>query len=323
MPNQRFRTKIRQLKEQAILRVKQEFGAILCEFIKRTFKMWERFGLHLTMNHYYEPVPDTRKLKDTLWQVPSKLVGLDMNDPLQLNLLSRFVAKYKQEYDRFPIDKPELSHVFYLTNPAIPVVDGEILYCMIRDVKPRKIIEIGSGYSTYLSAQALLQNQEDDPLHACELIAIEPYPNQVLQKGFPGFSRLIQKPVQEVPLAEFESLNEGDILFIDSSHILKIGSDVQYEYLEILPRLKRGVFVHIHDIHFPFEYPKGLVLQSRRFWNEQYLRQAFLAFNDCFQILWASHYMLMHHSEILAAAFDRSFHLPNCWPSSCWIRRVR
>jgi hypothetical protein len=304
------------------LKAKQTYGGLVCEFIKQTFPLWERLGVHLTMNHYDEPVPDTRRLRETLWSRPSELAGLDMREQEQLALLTRLAARFKGEYDRFPVDAPPTPHAFCLNNGGFPGVDAEILYGMIREFKPRRIIEIGSGNSTYLSAQAILKNQEDDPRCACELIAIEPYPNAVLQAGFPGLSRLNPRPVQDVPLDEFKRLEASDILFIDSSHVLKIGSDVHYEYLEILPRLPVGVLVHIHDIFFPAEYPKDLVLGSRRFWTEQYLVQAFLAFNESFKIFWAGNYLHVTHPDALAAAFG-SYDRAGRWPGSLWIQRVK
>jgi predicted O-methyltransferase YrrM len=171
---------------------------------------------------------------------------------------------------------------------------------MIRHFKPKRIIEIGSGYSTRLSAQAILKNREINASYECELTAIEPYPSEVLRTGFPGLSRLITDEVQSVSLAEFEKLEEKDILFIDSSHVLCIGSDVQYEILDILPRLKKGVIVHFHDIFFPLEYHQEWVLKEMRFWSEQYLLQAFLMFNDSFKVLWTGAYMILNHPDIVA-----------------------
>lgn len=303
------------------LRAKQLYGGLLCEFIKQTFPWWERLGVHLTLNHYYEPVPDTRRLKEELWTAESELAGLNMHEAAQLALLSQFRQRYQREYEAFPVDAPASPHGFYLRNPGFPAVDAEMLYCMIRDRKPRRIIEIGSGNSTYLAAQAVLKNEEEDGLR-CELVAIEPYPNPVLREGFPGLSRLVDRKVQDVPLREFQLLEANDILFIDSSHVLKIGSDVQYEYLEIVPRLRPGVLAHVHDIFFPLEYPKDCVLGSRRFWTEQYLVQAFLAFNEHFEILWAGNYMHVKHPEALEQAFS-SYGRAGRWPGSLWFRRVR
>ncbi|MBF0244715.1 MAG: class I SAM-dependent methyltransferase, partial [Planctomycetes bacterium] len=142
---------------------------------------------------------------------------------------------------------------YHIRNGSFECVDGEILYSMIRHFKPAHIIEIGSGASTSLSGKAALRNREDG--HACSFVAYEPYPRGALKKGIPGLDELRKIRIEKVALSEFSSLGANDILFIDSTHVLKIGSDVQYIYLEILPRLAKGVIVHIHDIFLPNEYP--------------------------------------------------------------------
>jgi hypothetical protein len=192
---------------------------------------------------------------------------------------------------------------------------------MIRYFRPGIVFEIGSGNSTYLAAQAILKNK-DETSHDCALIACEPYPNKVLRRGVPGLTSLRITPVQQVPLSEFTLLQENDILFIDSSHVLKIGSDVQYEYLEVLPRLNRGVLVHVHDIFLPAEYPKAAVRKQLCFWTEQYLLQAFLAFNDAFEIVWAASYMHFKYPERLEEAFS-SYKRGETWPGSFWMRKIK
>lgn len=279
-------------------------------------------GFHITPNSFYQPIPDTRRLKDDLWSKHSELVGIDINERKQLELLSLFASKFKAEYERFPRKKTNKPAEFYLRNESFESVDAEVLYCMIRHFKPRKIYEIGSGYSTYLSAQAVRKNEQEDSRYRCELVAIEPYPNEILRAGFPGLSRLVSREVQDVPLSEFEKLTESDILFIDSSHVLRIGNDVQYEYLELLPRLNKGVIVHVHDIFLPAEYPKEWVLRDHRFWTEQYLLQAFLAFNDSFEVLWAGSYMHLNYPDELEEAFS-SYRKDQTWPGSFYIRKTR
>lgn len=194
---------------------------------------------------------------------------------------------------------------------------------MIRYYKPKRVIEVGSGNSTLLSAQAILKNKQEDPSYDCQLMAVEPYPTDYLTEGFPGFSNLISKKVQETSLSDFESLEAGDILFIDSSHVLKIGSDVQYLYLELIPRLKKGVIVHCHDIFLPAEYPKEWVTEEHRFWSEQYLLQAFLAFNESFQILWAGQFMHLHHPELLENSFSSYNRMSKNSPGSLWLQKIK
>ncbi|TFF90911.1 MAG: class I SAM-dependent methyltransferase [Promethearchaeota archaeon] len=311
------------------------------KYLRNIFNLGQKLGLHIIPNHYYYPVPDTRFLTTKTFTSRSELIGINMNVNEQLELLNKFNANYAKEFNDFPRFRTKIPHQYYVTNGNFRSVDGEILYCMIRDFKPKKIIEIGSGYSTFCSAQAILKNEEEDKNYSCELIAIEPYPNKILQQGFPGLTEVMIKNLQDVPIKFFKKLTENDILFIDSSHILNIGNDVYLEYLEILPRLNKGVLVHIHDIFLPAEYPPEWVLNLLRFFNEQYLLQSFLCFNDDFKILWASKYMQMEHSEKLENIFksfkrDRTElnkmgpdmlefkkRWPIEWPTSFWIKRIR
>jgi hypothetical protein len=267
------------------------------------------------------PLQTPESLPETLWTRQSELVGLDMNDNFQLNLLTIFFEKYRLEYSAFPRGAVQVPSQFTLSNSAFGSVDAEVSYCMIRHFKPKRIIEIGSGNSTYLSAQAILKNKELDAKYDCELTAIEPYPNETLQHGFPGLSRLVVKKAEEVPLSEFSVLEENDILFIDSSHILTTGGDVAYEYLEVLPRVKRGVVVHCHDIFFPSEYPRDWVVKQNRYYSEQYLLQAFLSFNSSFKVLWAGSYMHFKHPDKLESAFS-SYNKKSAWPGSIWLQRT-
>jgi hypothetical protein len=295
----------------------QEF---LCLFLNKSFGIWERLGIHIIPNHFYQPIPEVRSLDEKIWDSPSKLIGIDIADESQILLLAQLQKNFKNEYDSFPISRTDRPHIYYINNGGFESVDGEILYSVIRQFHPRRIIEIGSGNSTYLSAQAIQRNKEEDSDYDCELIAIEPYPNEVLLNGFQNLSRLIKRPVQEVPFSIFETLNENDVLFIDSSHVLNIGGDVQYEFNEILPRLKKGVLVHIHDIFLPYEYSKKWVCQDHRFWTEQYLLQAFLTFNTTFKIIWAGHYMHRKYPELLEKAFN-SYNQQKTRPGSFWIRK--
>jgi len=297
------------------------YGTALRRLTRVTFPLWQQLGVHVTPVHYYQPIPDTRALTDSVWEGRSELVGVDLNQSAQLKLLDEFSAGWKQEYEKFPRSKEHVQHSqFYMDNSAFTSVDAEVLYCMIRMFKPRKIIEIGSGYSTLLSAQAILRNKAEIGL-SCELLACDPYPSEFLVKGFPGLAGVVQKRVEEIPLSFFASLVENDILFIDSSHVLKIGGDVQFEFLEILPRLANGVLVHVHDIFLPAEYLKEWVKHDREFFSEQYLLQAFLTFNKSFRVLWAASYMHLNHPEKLEAAFC-SYERTQRWPGSFWIQRV-
>jgi predicted O-methyltransferase YrrM len=284
------------------------------------FNLFQKLGVHLTPVRYYSPIPDTRSLKDELWIQRSNMTGVRLDGDKQMTLLRDFSREYKGEYSQLPFHPTNVPHEHYLAYRRFGSCDGEVLYCMIRKFKPARIIEIGSGNTTYLMAQALLRNREETG-RDFQLTAFDPYPNNVVQAGFPGLSKCIKAGVEDVPLSAFAELDANDVLFIDSSHALRIGGDVQYEYREIIPSLRTGVLVHSHDIYLPAEYPKKLVMERKIFWGEQYLLQAFLAFNDSFSVEWAGSYMHLKHPEELEAAFP-SYVRDYCWPSSFWMRRV-
>jgi predicted O-methyltransferase YrrM len=191
-------------------------------------------------------------------------------------------------------------------------VDALVAYCMVRHFQPRLIIEVGSGFSSLVLGDAVAKNTDSS------LICIEPFPREFLREGFPGLQSLIEQKVQDIDLDFFAQLESRDILFIDSSHTVKIGGDVNYLFLEVLPRLKPGVIVHVHDIFLPFEYRRDWVLDEFRFWTEQYLLQAFLTFNSEFEVLMANNYLNQYHEEALKAAFPD---LSSWGGGSFWMRR--
>lgn len=320
------------------LTMKKRVGRQLTPVLRVIFRVFQLMGFHIVRNHFYEPVPDTRFLKEDLWLNNSGLAGVEINDQNQLKLLKEVIAKYVGECD-FSESKKQEQYEFHLSNGLFESLDAEVLYCFVRNFKPQKVIEIGSGYSTYLSASAALMNRKKDRVNT-EVISIEPYPNKILSKGFPGLKQLICKKVEEVDIQFFQELNENDILFIDTSHVVKIGNDVLYIYLQILPLLKKGVIIHIHDIFLPAHYPKQWVIGRHVFWTEQYLLQAFLSFNNSFEVVWASSYMSMKYQDILEEIFvswkgsykrlsqkDRREILTrdgkNVWPVSFWLRKLR
>jgi hypothetical protein len=301
--------------------VATQVAAILKRFAfdPRYFDLWQSNGYHVKPLNFYSPLPNTKELPDELWTRKADAPGINWNETAQLHLLEQFSEHYHQEYQLFPRTKPVGKPRFYFGNVSFESVDAEILYCMVRSLKPKRVVEIGSGYSTLLAAEALSRNSQEG--HVGKLTAIEPFPPPFLSEELPYRIELIAQPVQSVSLDFFKSLAANDILVIDSSHVCKVGSDVQYEFLELLPRLAPEVIVHVHDIFLPAEYPETWVKDWHRFWNEQYLLQAFLSFNQHFEILWGGSYMHLHHSDRLSRAFS-SYNPQENWPASFWLKRV-
>ena len=274
---------------------------------RELFLDWERHGFHVTPVHFYEPIPDTQSLPETLWSQPSELVGINMNDSMQLDLLQNHFSKFRGEYESFPAEPPP--------GQLWPFRGTDVLvaYCMVRHFQPRRIIEVGSGFSSLVLGQAAAKNKNSS------LICIDPFPGELLRNGsIPALQSLIEAKVQNLDMEFFSQLEWGDILFIDSSHTVKIGGDVNYLFLEVLPRLKAGVIVHVHDIFFPFEYRRDWMLEELRFWTEQYLLQAFLIFNPAFEVLMANSYLNHYYPSDLKAAFPN---LRRWIGGSFWMRR--
>jgi hypothetical protein len=283
------------------------------------FRLWEKRGMHVTPVHFYSPIPDTRTLPEELWEHRSQVVGIELNVKSQLALLRDAFPVFRDEYDRFPFDPTDKEYEYYFNNPQFGGTDGLVLYCAVRHFKPSLIIEVGSGFSSRVSAQAALANGDT------RLICVEPYfdgteRHEVLRRGFPGLTSLVSEKVEDLDYAFFDQLESGDILFIDTSHVVRIGGDVTFLILEVLPRLKPGVLVHVHDIFLPFEYPRDWVHDMARFYNEQYLLQAFLAFNSEFEVVFTNHYLGRVHLDAFRATFPRS---PWWGGASFWIRRKR
>lgn len=278
----------------------------------RYFPLWEEHGFHLSPVHFYEPIPDTRTLTDALLEKESELVGIDMREADQLDLLHNVFPQFRAEFAEVPREPAADPKQFYLNNGYFTGADALVYYGMVRHFKPHLLIEVGSGFSSRLAAQACLRNGRG------ELICIEPNPDQVLREGFSGLTMLIAKRVEEVGFDLFQRLRANDILFIDSSHVVRCGGDVNCLLLEIVPRLNPGVIVHLHDIFLPQEYGRAWVIDRYRFFSEQYLLQAFLTFNTEFHVLFANRYMALKHQGEMAALFPNSSGFGS---TSFWMRR--
>lgn len=284
------------------------------ETFEKLFDLAETQRVHILPVSFQHPVPEVSRLDDALWSHRfDRVVKLDPE--AQLSLLDR-LKKWGDEMASTPATEVEAARSEYRwLNPSFGPLDAVIYHAMIREFRPKRIIEVGAGYSTMIAARAARINGQT------RVECIEPYPMKILTEGFEGFSRLIASPLQSVPMEEFESLEADDILFIDSSHVSKIGSDVNRLFFEILPRLRPGVIIHLHDIFFPWDYPQGWVKEKKIFWNEQYLLMAFLMFNDEFEILLANNYLRIEHGEKLQQAFPFLPALSR--GASFWMRRCR
>ena len=305
-------------------------------FMRSAFRMFQRIGITVSPNHYYWPVPDYRELESRKWPAEQEPLGLDLAFDRQLNFLQTVVPIYQTEWQSD--SAPFFSVSYNYGNGFFETVDAEIAYCLVRHYKPRRIVEVGGGYSSRVMAAALDMNLKLDGVRG-ELVTIDPYPDRFPKKALSDRVHLIPQTVQEVDLDVFLSLQSGDFLFLDSSHVVGIGSDVVREYLEIIPRIAGGVVIHAHDIFIPADYPREAVLHNLAFWSEQYLLQALLTNNPQFQVLWGSSFMQSRAADALDIAFphwqnsygnvpvEKRRFLPTrddarVWPSSFWMRKL-
>lgn len=270
--------------------------------------------------HFYSPIVDTDELLTRpLWPSDPVVLGVDFNDESHASILEGVFSRYISEYDyaeHKPAEDADLFQ-FYTRNSQFSWLDSRLLFVLLREWRPRQIIEVGSGYSSLLMADVNLRFLGGN----CKITCVEPFPREFLTRGLPGLTEVLKLKVQDVPLERFQALGPGDILFIDSSHVSKTGSDVNYLFLEVLPRLRPGVRIHVHDIFLPFDYPRDWVIDMNRSWNEQYLLRALLMYSTAFRVLFGCNYAFYRWPK----AVQRALALPKGHAfagGSFWIERI-
>lgn len=252
-------------------------------------KISSDLGQWVPAGHYYSPLPDqelyaSKEIYDH--NLVNALHGIETNLEQQIQLCSSF----QNFVNKYPYAEPKSSYRYVWRNDFFSYTDAFVLYSFILHNKPKKIIEIGSGYSSacILDVNQLFFNNE------IECTFIEPYPDRLhsllKESDFKNPKLNIRKEfLQNINCDIFAELEAGDILFIDSSHVSKFGSDVNMLFFKILPLLKKGVLVHIHDVIYPFDYPHDWLLEGRA-WNESYVLRAFLQYNETFSLkFWANY----------------------------------
>jgi len=247
-------------------------------------KIFLMIGVFPVRDHYYEPLFNPKHLTKQLNEERC-FPGFDLNISEQLRILKKF--NYNDEISKLNLKKTNKLE-FYYHNESFGPGDAEYLYNIVRSYKPSKIVEIGSGNSTLVTIEAIKRNKNDDIGYSCNHVCIEPYEAEWLEQLD---VKVIRQRVEQIDKQIFYKLESNDILFIDSSHVIRPQGDVLFEYLEILPILSSGVLVHIHDIYTPRDYPNTCILKDVRFWNEQYLLEAFLTLNSQFRVIGALNHL--------------------------------
>jgi len=270
---------------------------ILARQTLKIYKLFVRCSVFVLPVHYYVPIPNILEMEKNKheWARKSELPGIDTDLDRQINNLKNICYNYKDEFLNEKIFKKAISKKL---GQGYGMVEGQMLYSFIRHYKPNKIIEVGSGISTFYMLEAIVKNKQEGCIS--ELTCIEPYPFDELKKLD---VKIVVDRVQNVPIEKFTALEPGDFLFIDSSHAVKPGSDVNFLILEILPRLKTGVYVHFHDIYFPYDYQQNL-LQTFFYHYETSLLRAFLTLNNKSKIIVCMSQIHYEHKNILFEIFN-------------------
>lgn len=272
--------------------------------------------------HFYSPVPDIDDLRQRrVWDRRTRMEGVDFAPERQLAFLGDLGRNYGNECN-WP-HKSVDPLLFHTDNSGFSYGCASSLHGVLRHYKPRRVIEVGSGNSTRVIAAALRLNRSEG--RPAEYTVVDPYPGAETRR-IAEITRFEVERVELVDPAIFDQLEENDVLFVDSGHTVRIGGDVNFMILDVLPRLKPGVVVHFHDIPMPFEYNEVYFTNPafRMFWTESYLLQAFLSLNESYETLLAMSWIMADHREAFAKAFthyDPASHVNNS--SSYWIRRTR
>ena len=267
--------------------------------------------------HFHSPVPDLGEIlsheKRIFNPEVKELPGIQLNVEGQI----RYLEAFGEYQSTMPFEDDATEKLRYgFVNPFFSYGDGIVLYSMMRFFNPKRIIEVGSGYSSALMLDTLDHHGLDT-----KLTFIEPYPTrlkELLREEDYKKTTLVEEKVQDTSTSIFEELEENDILFIDSSHVTKTGSDVVWLFSQVLPRLKQGTVIHIHDITWPFEYYRDWIVEGRA-WNEIYLVHAFLQFNNTFEIIFFNDYLAHHHKDQLQAKLPSFMKSPG---GSLWLRKI-
>jgi len=288
------------------------------KFIKKIIRRFGFYRLSFPPGHYASPIPDFDDILQRSNEIFNKdidVLGIDLNEKKQIQLLENIIPFIK-EFPYLPAKTD--GYRYYYNNPMFKQMDGLILYSMLRYFKPNMVIEIGSGFSSAICLDVNNRYFNNN----IKLTFIEPFPDRLyslLNSSDSDSIEIIVNKVQNVSLEKYKSLQEGDIFFLDTSHILKTGSDISFWLFNILPRLKKGVIIHIHDIFYPFEYPQKWI-EEQKCYNEIYFVRSFLMNNDEFEILLFNSWVSCKHHEWLKA------NAPFCLGSegsSFWLRKIK
>ena len=296
------------------------YSQFFAEWRWAIFDNAEKCGIHILPVHYYSPIPNSTELrfddKTPLFAAASEDV-LDSAIRSLTDLAERYKGAYVKIAARRRFEHSDLVSEFRFGKAPYSTVEAELLYGLIRSTRPSQIIEIGAGHTTLLTAEAIRAEADYTPTFEC----IEPYRPDYLQTLPSEVTAFNDTPLQSIPIERFKEMQAGDILFIDSSHVAKYGSDVVYEISALLPKLNAGVLVHFHDIFLPYEYPTDWLVCSKFFWNEQYVLSALVQDNPRYKIKYPLHQLYRQRRDRLQRLFPL-LSQPEHRPGAYWLEII-
>jgi hypothetical protein len=288
----------------------------MCWLLHTRPALSDRWGYTIRQFHYYDPLPKFSDIKPEQVYKRRESACIDWHWDAQLALLKN-LSQYCVEIEKIASSTPVEFDFF---NNVYSELDAAIYYAMLRHIKPVKVIEVGSGYSTQIASLALRMNRQAGK--AGKITCIEPFPVPILTDANLDIE-LVTERIEVIELEFFKQLKPGDVLFIDSTHTVKFGSDVCREILEILPAISSNVWVHFHDIFYPYDYPADWLIKERRAWNEQYMLEAFLAYNSGFEVVLVNNWLAIDYPQEVAKIWPGAskWQTPYHQCGGLWLRK--
>ncbi len=284
--------------------------------IRGISRMTRPMGVDVELRHWYSPIPQIDDIDPAYWDRPSPMPGVEPFDvDAMLGRVEGDLAPAIAEFDA-PRQWSGRRNDLFIENGLFQGVDADVLYATVRHGRPARVVELGAGFSTLVTARACARNRAEG--HEVRFDSYDPYAEPPEPGEVEGLDALHAVRAEKVPLEVFTSLQAGDVLFIDSSHTVRAGGDVTHLFGEVVPLLAPGVLVHVHDVYLPYPYPREWITHTRWYWAEQDLLRAFLAFNDRFEVTWAAYAVHRAQPDRLARAIPN--YRPQAAPLSMWMR---
>jgi hypothetical protein len=289
------------------------FIRMFLEALEARQEIPEAAGYHVYPRAYYSPLLLKEEIDLTVLDRRRVLPGITFNEQRALGWLVG-LRPYVTELESLPYEQDGTSP-FWFANKWFNDFDAASLYAVLRDIKPKRYIELGCGFSSLISSRALSRNIAETS--ACDVVFADPNPRLDVSAQL-SCGRLLKQRVQDLPMELFANLESGDVLFIDTSHVVKFQSDVVQALVTILPALKPGVWIHVHDVFTPYDYPEEWLTQSRFSNNEQYALEALLSGGDRYSVELPLYLLWKEHAARLSAFFPQG----RLRPQGFWMRKA-